>query len=112
MRVSFDSNAWEAVFDPIDHTYAAIRTALVTGTVRGFICEAGFRIEAIRKPDRATYFAQSQIGVLFDGLVVRDGQPCLKISIGPEDHRHPGPPPVRSRSCSRLLALASDLCGG
>jgi hypothetical protein len=48
MRVNFDSNAWERIFTPADTICAPIRAALANGAMAGFICEAGFRIEAIR----------------------------------------------------------------
>ena len=56
MRVSFDSNVWEPIFDPGDRRFVPIRAALTNRRVEGFICDAGFRIEAIRNRDRADYF--------------------------------------------------------
>jgi hypothetical protein len=66
MRVSFDSNAWERIFTPTDTICAPIRAALTNGAMAGFICEAGFRIEAITKVQRASYFTQPHMGTRYD----------------------------------------------
>ena len=49
MRVTFDSNVWETIFNPIEGGCSALRAALTHGRVKGFICEAAFRIEAVRR---------------------------------------------------------------
>jgi hypothetical protein len=63
MRVSFDSNTWEKVFDPVDRDWVPIRSAVSSGRITGFICEAAFRIEAIRKRERTAYFAEPAMDV-------------------------------------------------
>jgi hypothetical protein len=92
MRVTFDSNAWEPIFDPANTKYAIIQNAIITKRIEGFICEAAFRIEAVRRKHRAKYFAQPHVGSRFEGIVERDGLPYFKMSIGPEDNHHPGLP--------------------
>jgi hypothetical protein len=37
MRVSFDSNAWERIFDPADLECEPVRVALSDGRIEGFI---------------------------------------------------------------------------
>jgi hypothetical protein len=57
--VSFDSNAWAEIFRSEARERLAIRDAIATRKVAGLICETAFRIEAVRKKERAAYFAQS-----------------------------------------------------
>jgi hypothetical protein len=103
MRVTFDSNAWEKVFDPADTECAIIRNALAARRFEGFICEAAFRIEAVKKKDRATYFAQPHFGSRVEGIVERDGRPYLHMSFGPEDDHHPGLPPEQAPKLQEAL---------
>jgi hypothetical protein len=112
MRVSFDSNAWEKIFDPSDTLCASIRAALARRAIEGFICEAGFRIEAITKDDRATYFAKPYMDTRFDGMVMRDGQPHIQVSFGPDDTRHPGLPSVQADKLRRALSTGLLLMRG
>jgi hypothetical protein len=87
MRVTFDSNAWEKIFDLTDRDWMPIRSVIGSGRIIGFICEAGFRIEAIQKSERAAYFAEPAMGVQFPlAVVMRDGKPYVH---GPS----PWPPP-------------------
>src|SRR5205809_556688 len=80
-RVSFDSNVWEKIFDPSDSECTLIRSALKDGRRQGFICEAGFRIEAVRKQQRGTYFCRSYIDWRWHGVVTRDGREYIHTSI-------------------------------
>jgi len=105
VRVSFDTNAWERIFDSDDHQFAALRTAIGRGLITGFICEAAFRIEAIRKRERNRYFVAPHLGVRFEGIVVRDGLPYIGLSLGPRDESHPGLPAIQLAKLSRALAL-------
>lgn len=93
MRTALDSNAWEAIFDESSIDLAALRAAFADGRLRGFICATGFRIEAIRKADRPTYFQQPRMASEFQGMVPHQGRSALKMSFGPDDSRHPGLPP-------------------
>ena len=112
MRTSFDSNAWEKIFDPTDATCAPIRAALGSGRFAGFICEAGFRIEAITKRDRAAYFAQPHMDARFDGIVMRDGRPYFQMSFGPDDRHHPGLPSVQTEKLQRALSAGVRVMRG
>jgi hypothetical protein len=103
VRVTFDSNAWEPIFGPTVSEWAPIRAALADGTFKGFICEAGFRIEAVTKKNRATYFAQPHFGSRIEGIVERDGRPYLHMSFGPEDDHHPGLPPFQAAKLQEAL---------
>lgn len=103
MRVTFDSNAWEKVFHPADTECAIIRNAIAARRIDGFICEAAFRIEAVTKKDRATYFAQPQFGSRVERIVERDGRPYLHMSFGPEDDHHPGLSPKQAAKLQEAL---------
>jgi hypothetical protein len=103
MRVTFDSNVWEKVYDRRDTQCAVIRDALTAGKIEGFICEAGFRIEAIQKKQRAAYFAQPHLGFRFGGIVEREGRSYYHMSVGPEDDRHPGLPAVQAARLQEAL---------
>jgi hypothetical protein len=109
MRVSFDSNTWEKIFDPTDRECAPIGAALIARTLEGFICEAGFRIEAIRKRDRAPYFAQPHMDPRFHGVVMRDGRPYVYMSFGPDDARHPGLPVEQAGKLQHALGAGVRL---
>lgn len=114
MRVTFDSNTWEPVFDPLDRNWAPVRSAIISGRIAGFICEAGFRIEAIRKRERTAYFAEPAMGVQFPlSTVIINGKPHVQImSIGPDDERHPGLPEVQSSRLKNALAAGVRLMRG
>ncbi len=93
MRVTFDSNAWEAVFDESNDSYRGIRQAVIESRIEAYICEIGFRIEAIRKIDRKNYFSRPHFGVTFGGPQPHsDGKMVLLMSMGPKDELHPGLP--------------------
>lgn len=94
MRVSFDSNAWEKIFDPADSNWSPIRAGLTKNQIEGFISEASFRIEAIRKTERAAYFSEPRMQVQFTlSVVERNGKPYVHfMTIGPDDAQHPGLP--------------------
>jgi hypothetical protein len=62
MRVTLDSNVWEKVFDPDDRDWASVRSAIASRQITGFICEAAFRIEAIRKCARSALFCRAGDG--------------------------------------------------
>jgi hypothetical protein len=99
MRVSLDSNVWEEIFRSAAPEYLVIRNALAARGVDGFICEAAFRIEAIRKEERSSYFAQPKFSANGPGTVVTiDGKPHIHFSIGPDDKQHPGLPAVQADS--------------
>jgi hypothetical protein len=113
MRVSFDSNAWEALFDPGDTAGAPIRLALADGRVAGFICEAGFRIEAITKLQRPAYFAQPhmRVSTKFE-TPAESGVFRISMSIGPDDSKHPGLPTAQSAKLLRALEAGVKLMRG
>jgi hypothetical protein len=105
-RVTFDSNAWEKVFSTDDEFYAPVRAALADGRIKGFICEAGFRIEAITKQQRPDYFAQPFMDVTAK-ITPRNGAGRFEVlmSIGPDDRKHPGLHPVQAGKFHAALAV-------
>ena len=113
MRITFDSNAWEAIFHRDDVKGRPIRAALEERMIEGFICTAGFGIEAIAKWNRPTYFAQPYMDVSFG--IVRSEQPgrfLLNMSIGPDNRKHPGLPAVQVEKLQRALAAGIKLMRG
>jgi len=111
MRVTLDSNAWEAIFDEARIDLATVRTAFKGGQLRGFICASAFRIEATRKADRTDYFQQPHTTNDF-GLVLHEGCPMLKMSFGPDDSRHPGLPPQQKRKLNLAFRAGVKLIRG
>jgi hypothetical protein len=109
MRVSLDSNVWEVIFRSAASECLAIRNALATKQIEGFICEATFRIEAVRKSERLIYFAQPKMSVDCPGTMVTiGGKPHIHLfSIGPDDKQHPGLPAAQTNSLR--LALAAGI---
>jgi hypothetical protein len=114
MRVTLDSNVWEKIFDPADRDGLSIRFALANERMKGFICEAGFRIEAIRKDKRAAYFAEPALEAQFPfNIEIRDGRPYVRlITMGPDDKRHPGLPDIQSKKLKDALAAGVRLMRG
>ncbi|WP_018320328.1 hypothetical protein [Bradyrhizobium sp. WSM2793] len=114
MKITFDSNSWEKVFDPLDHDCAPVRAALSSGRITGFICDAGFRIEAIRKRERAAYFAEPAMEVQFPfSTVIKNGKPYVQImSVGPKNEVHPGLPEVQAFKLKSALAAGVRLMRG
>jgi hypothetical protein len=96
LRVTLDSNVWERIFDPIDPESRAIRNALTEKRVASSICESAFRIESIRKSQRAAYFSKPSLNIHTpNDVVLIDGRPHIRImSFGPDDSLHPGLPTV------------------
>jgi hypothetical protein len=83
--------------------------------IAGFIIEASLRIEAIRKSERTSYFAEPAMQVQFS-IVERDGKPHIQMTMGPDDARHPGLPEIQSAKLKsgldagiRLMRTASWL---
>ncbi len=72
MRVTFDSNAWEAIFKADDTNWELIQTVLQSRRIEGCMCAAGFRIEAITKRNRPVYFAQPFMAVTMEGIVLAE----------------------------------------
>jgi hypothetical protein len=114
MQVNFDSNAWEKVFDPADRDWALVRSAISSRRITGFICEAAFRIEAIRKRERADYFAEPAMDVRTPfSTVIINGKPYVQfMSFGPDDERHPGLPQVQSNKLKDALTAGVRLMRG
>lgn len=108
MRVTFDSNAWERIFDPHNTDCEVIRNAIDAKRIQGFICEASFKIEAIRKQKRTSYFGKSHIECEFPCTIEPDGK-LLFMSIGPKDEDHPGLPPVQAKKLQIALAAGVRL---
>ncbi len=111
MRVSLDSNVWEVVFRSDAPECLVIRDALATKGLEGFICEAAFRIEAIRKKERSIYFAQPKLSVSCPGTFATiGGKPHIHLfSIGPDDKQHPGLPAAQANSLRFALATGVRL---
>ncbi len=113
MKISFDSNAWETIFAPDDTGGAPIRAALADGRIEGFICDAGFRIEAVTKRNRPAYFSQPHMAVRVDAPIPRGGGRFdVAMSIGPNNGKHPGLPKVQAAKLGRALATGAKLMSG
>lgn len=112
MKVSFDSNAWEAVFTLGDTQYEGIRAALAERRISGFVCEAGFRIEAIAKRQRSSYFAEPRMRVDVGGPAFEASPLVLSMTMGPDDGAHPGLPPAQRNKLLRAFACGVRLMHG
>lgn len=112
MRTSFDTNAWETVFEEGDTRHAPIRNTLLARTVEGFICAASFRIEAIRKKSRPGYFAQPHMEANFGPSPNGRGGVGVAGSIGPDNAMHPGLPPIQAGKLQRARAAGIKLMFG
>lgn len=110
MKVTFDSNAWEEIFS-LTSSFDVVVAALRAGTIRGFICASSFRIEAIQKQNRNSYFQQPHMGFDFGATSV-DGKPMLRFSFGPDDSHHPGLPAQQREKLERAFAAGILLIHG
>jgi hypothetical protein len=90
MRVTFDSNVWEKIFD--NKIKSDVPAKLRKHSIAGFICESAFRIEAIEREKRVDYFREPKIeAALFPAMTAPAGMTPF-LSIGPRDSAHPGIP--------------------
>ncbi len=110
MKVTFDSNAWEEIFS-LTSNFGVIAAALRARTIQGFICASSFRIEAIQKQNRNSYFQEPRMGFDF-GVTSVDCQPMLRLSFGPDDTRHPGLPAQQREKLERAFAAGILLIHG
>jgi hypothetical protein len=111
LHVTFDSNAWEVVFDGSER-HPAILDAIREGRLRVYICAIAFQIEAVRKKDRPEYFASPHTSfVAPDQLPPKPGYVWI-MSFGPDDAKHPGLPGIQfERLCTALSAGVMMLHG-
>ena len=113
MRVTFDSNAWEAIFSIDNIAGSAVRAALEQEKIEGFICAAAFRIEAISKRNRPAYFAQPYMDVSVEIVPsATPGQFMFMTSMGPDNRKHPGIPAIQAEKLGRALAAGVKLIRG
>jgi hypothetical protein len=108
-KITFDSNVWEQVFADDPGDYVGIVDALKNRRIEGFICVAGFQIEAIRRRDRADYFSSTKMDVRAAIKPGPDGGFALHCSMGPDDGRHPGLPAVQAAKLQRALRAGVKL---
>lgn len=113
MRITFDSNAWEAVFCQANIRLNPIRAALDEERIAGFICAAAFRIEAITKRNRAAYFSQPYMGVSVEIMGLEEpGRLQLAMSIAPDNGKHPGIPNIQIEKLARAVYAGVKLMHG
>lgn len=113
VKITFDSNAWEQIFDPdwAQHVAAndieTVRAALSSNTIQGFICATTLQLEAIAKNERSKYIAQQKPEMRPVGITERRGRPYIKFSVGPNDTKHPG---LHPKQLAKLqMALTSGI---
>ncbi|WP_157218949.1 hypothetical protein [Flavisphingomonas formosensis] len=112
MRVSFDSNAWETIFDEPDTRWEPILGSIVDGRIEGFVCEIGFRIEAIMKSNRTGYFSRPYMEVRGGLGINADGTMAIRMSIGPNDAKHPGLPVKQAAKFKKAMDAGFKLMRG
>lgn len=103
MRITFDSNAWESVFDLTNSDCEPIRVALAAGLLKGFVCESAFRIEAIKKGGRVKYFQSPKMETKIRFVPGTGGGVILHCEFGPADEEHPGLPEIQARKLETAL---------
>lgn len=103
--VTFDSNAWESVFDPENERWTALRDTMFRHGIASAICDKTIAIESIRKNEREKYYQKPK--TQFCSKVVGEGGKLdLQISFGPQDDAHPGIPIEQLRKLKFAI-----LCG-
>ena len=97
MRVTFDTNVWNRMVFPERHTtspnylaFIALRDALRSEQVRGFISEGFGTIEAIQKRNRAKFYAQNVPKVEVKSRSHGPGLHGMGINIQARHDLHPG----------------------
>lgn len=116
MQVTFDTQVWNRMVFPERYSdrpnYAAllkINRAILSGRVRGFLCESFGTIESIKREDRARFHLQDvpkvQVTHTSHGL----GLHCLKIDIQARHSLHPGLTPEFEEELKEALAMGMKL---
>jgi hypothetical protein len=97
MRVTFDTNVWNRMVFPERHVNSpnylsllAIKNAIRSGQMRGFISEGFGTIEAIRRANRAKFHAQNVPTVEVTNKSYGHNLHCMTIEIKANHSLHPG----------------------
>lgn len=95
MKVTFDSNVWRPLVSPsifpndpnIKH-FEVIRQAMEGKLVFGFLGEAVFTLEAIKRMDRKEFFGHYKADVKTTTEIKTDNSVGMNFSIGPSKTSH------------------------
>jgi hypothetical protein len=97
MRVTFDTNVWNRMVFPERYvncpnylSLVKIKNAIRSGQLRGFISESFGTIEAIKKENRAKFYAQNVPKVEVTSKSYGGGLHCMTIEIKANHSLHPG----------------------
>ncbi len=93
--VTFDSNVWRplvspSVFpkDPDASHFEVIRQGMMKKAVSGFLGEAMFTLEAIRKLDRKQFFGKYKADVKTTTKITDDNSVGMNFTVGPSKTSH------------------------
>jgi hypothetical protein len=116
MRVTFDTNVWNRMVFPERHvntanylSLIAIKSAIRSGQLRGFISEGFGTAEAVKKADRAKFHAQNVPNVEVTNKSYGHGLHCMTIEIKANNSLHPGIGEEFEEELNEALAIGIKL---
>ena len=116
MRVTFDTNVWNRMVFPERHvktanylSLVAIKNAIRSGQLRGFISEGFGTLEAVKKVDRAKFYAQSVPNVKVTNKSDGHGLHRKTIEINANNSLHPGIGEEFEEELNQALAIGIKL---
>jgi hypothetical protein len=92
VKVTFDSNVWEPLFEEPSR-YPDIKEKILSGTIVPFICQISISLESIPKAERHDFFKRYRPAVSLTWEHAGGGSYHGKLQFGPNNAAHPGLPP-------------------
>ncbi|HWZ45434.1 MAG TPA: hypothetical protein VNW97_18305 [Candidatus Saccharimonadales bacterium] len=116
MRVTFDTNVWNRMVFPERYvnsanylSLAAIKNAIRSGQLRGFISEGFGTVEAVKRANRAKFHAQNVPNVEVTNKSYGHGLHCMTIEINANHSLHPGIGEEFEEELNEALAIGIKL---
>ena len=111
-KVIFDSNVWRVVATPTEFPNnpdlaeaQKIASDAADGKITPLLAETVFTLEALRRSDRRTFFANYSPDTSLSESVNENGQITLPFSLGPQVGAHPGNNSYLSRHLQDALQI-------
>lgn len=89
MKVTFDSNVWEAFFYERP-AYPELREKIESGSISPYVCEISICLESIQNEERETFFKNYRPKVNITRTQEPGGAIGMRIEFRPNTEAHPG----------------------
>jgi hypothetical protein len=93
VKVTFDSNAWEALFYERP-AYPEITQKITAGSITPYVCEISICLESIKTEERENFFRSYLPKVNITHERNPDGTYGMRIQVSPNTDAHPGLSPT------------------